>query len=342
MLFLAALLAIHLPPVSTSAPGRQPQLAVSGDSVAVVFGSGETIWMSRSSDNGRNFGDPAKVAELPKLMLGRHRGPRVAFSGNTILVSAISSASGNLMVWRSTDGGRAWSTPVTVNDTPQAAREGLHAMAADSEGHIAMAWLDDRTAPGKKLYGAFSGDAGKTWSRNVVLYASPERTICECCHPSLVALGHGEFAVMWRNALDGSRDFYAMRLRDGVPVGPAVKQGTGTWKLNACPMDGGGIVERGGQLASAWRRESDIYLAETGKPEVKLGAGKDVALTANQQGFFAIWSAPDGIALYGAGQTAKLADKGGFPVIARTGDGAMLAAWEDDNGIALTRTEPRP
>jgi hypothetical protein len=337
MLFLAALMAIHLPPVSTTAPGRQPQLAVSGDSVAVVFGSGETIWMARSTDSGRNFGDPAKVAVLPKMLLGRHRGPRVAISGNTIIVSAIASDPGDLLSWRSTDGGRTWSAPVAVNDTPKAAREGLHAMAADSEGHIAMAWLDDRTAPGKKLFGAFSNDAGKTWSRNVLLYQSPERTICECCHPSLVALGHGEFAVMWRNAMDGSRDFYAMRVRDGAPAGEAMKQGTGTWKLNACPMDGGGIVSRDGQLASAWRRESDIYLAESGKPEVKLGAGKDVALAANQKGFYAVWTGAGGIALYGAGQVMKLADKGGFPTIIRTGDGAMLAAWEDDGGIAITR-----
>ena len=90
--------------------------------------------------------------------------------------------------------------PAVINDKPTAAREGLHAMAADSEGHIAAAWLDDRIPGGKRLWGAFSNDAGATWSKNVMLYESPERTICECCHPSLISLGHGEFAVMWRNA----------------------------------------------------------------------------------------------------------------------------------------------
>ena len=49
MLFLAALLAIHLPPVNSSAPNRQPQLAAAGDTVAVVFGSGDTIWLARSA-----------------------------------------------------------------------------------------------------------------------------------------------------------------------------------------------------------------------------------------------------------------------------------------------------
>src|SRR5437667_228006 len=83
------------------------------------------------------------------------------------------------------------------------------AVAAD--GHLAAAWLDDRIGPkGKRLWGAFSSDAGATWSKNVMLYENPGGTICECCHPSLAALGRGEFAVMWRNAMDGYRDFYAM------------------------------------------------------------------------------------------------------------------------------------
>jgi hypothetical protein len=333
MLFLAALLAIHMPPVETGAANRQPQLAASGETVAMVFGSGDSIWMTRSGDQGRSFGPPAKVAALPKLMLGRHRGPRVAISGNTIVVSAIASEPGDLMVWRSSDGGKSWSAPVVVNDTPKAAREGLHALAADGEGHMALAWLDDRSAPGKRLYGAYSNDAGKTWGRNVVLYQSPEKTICECCHPSLAALGHGEFAVMWRNAVGGSRDMYAMKLPDGMPV----KQGTGTWKLDACPMDGGGLVARDGRLSSAWRREHEIYLAEAGKAEIPLGAGQDVALGANAKGLHAIWNAGGAIQLYTAGKTEKLADAGAFPAIVTLGDGAMLAAWEENGAIGLRK-----
>jgi len=339
MLFLAALLALHLPPVTSTAPNRQPQLAAAGDTVALVFGSADTIWLARSLDNGRTFGAAAKVAELPKLLLGRHRGPRVAIIGNTIVVSAIASEPGDLMAWRSVDGGRTWSAPTVVNDTPKAAREGLHAMAADTEGHMATAWLDDRTAPGKRLYGAFSNDAGKTWSRNVILYESPDGTICQCCHPSLVALGHGEFAVMWRNAVGGSRDLYAMRVRDGAPVGAAVKQGSGTWKIDACPMDGGGIVARNGRLSSAWRREHDIYLAEAGKAEIKLGAGQDVALAANRQGLYAIWSTPAGIEmrLPGAERNTLVANAGAFPALVTTPDGAILAAWEENGAITVTR-----
>jgi hypothetical protein len=340
MLFLAALLALHLAPVSPTAPNRQPQLAAGNGVVAMVFGSGESIWLARSSDNGRTFSPPSKVASLPKLLLGRHRGPRIVISGDAMIVSAIATES-DLFYWRSTDGGHTWSKPAVINDQAKAAREGLHAMAADAEGHVAAAWLDDRTAPGKKLYGAFSNDAGATWSKNELLYQSPERTICECCHPSLVSLGHGEFAVMWRNVIDGSRDFYTLRIRDGKPVSPAVKQGTGTWKLNACPMDGGGLAVLNGELVSAWRRDHDLYFAEAGKPEVKIGMGQDVALAVNGKGAYTIWSTAGGIEAHlpGAKAPTHLSDSGAFPALLTLPDGAILAAWEENGSIATRRLE---
>ncbi len=212
-------------------------------------------------------------------------------------------------------------------------------MVGDAGGHMAAAWLDDRDGKGKRLYGAFSNDAGRSWSRNVLLYESPDGTICQCCDPSLAVMGPGEFAVMWRNALGGSRDLYTLRLRDGRPIGPAVKQGEGTWKLDACPMDGGGLVVREGQIASAWRREHDIYLAAPGKPEVKVGSGQDVALGANSQGLYAVWSTPSGIALHapGAATPSQLSNAGAFPAIVALSDGTMLVAWEEGGAIATAR-----
>jgi hypothetical protein len=339
MFFLAALVALHLPAVSPTAPNRQPQLAAAGGTVALVFGSGEAIWFARSADNGKSFGAPSKVAGLPKMLLGRHRGPRVVLSGNAIVVSAIASEPGDLIVWRSVDGGRTWSAPKAINDTPKAAREGLHAMVGDAEGHLAAAWLDDRGVKGKRLYGAFSDDAGGTWSHNVLLYESPEGTICECCDPSLVAMGHGEFTVMWRNKLGGSRDLYTLRLRDGHTVGAAAKQGDGTWKLDACPMDGGGLAVHDGQIASAWRRDHDIYLAVTGKPEVKIGTGQDVAFGASSKGFYAAWSTAAGILLHApeAGEAARLSSGGAFPAMVALPDGGMLVAWEEGGAIVTAR-----
>ncbi len=341
MLFAAALLTIHLGPVTPPAPNRQPQLAAADGTVAMVFGSGDDIWFTRSADNGRTFVAPVKVGNLPKMALGRHRGPRVAISGKAILVSAIETQK-DLYCWRSTDSGRTWSSPVVINDRPTSAREGLHAMAGDLEGHVAVVWLDDRTPPdGKKLYGAFSDDGGGTWSKNVLLYQSPSGSICECCHPSLVSIGHGEFAVMWRNSLDGSRDLYVMRIRNGQPASPAVKQGAGTWKLNACPMDGGGLALHNGELWTAWRREHDVYLAQPGQAETKLGSGENVALAANSKGAYVIWSNLRGIQAVtpASPEPQQLSPAGGYPTITVLADGSVLAAWEENDSITVRRLD---
>ena len=332
-----ALLALHLQPVASNTPNRQPQLAAGNGVTAMVFGSGEAIWFSSSSDHGGTWSKPAKVAALPKLLLGRHRGPRVAHAGRSIVVSAISSDPGDLLAWRSADGGRTWSAPLTVNDQPKASREGLHAMAADVEGHVAMAWLDDRSGKGKRLVGAFSNDGGATWGKNVELYQSPSGTICQCCAPSPAALGGDRFAVMWRNVIEGSRDLYVRVLQRGRPVDERVeKAGRGTWKLDACPMDGGGIAERHGAIGTAWRREHDVYLAEPGKAEVRVGTGMDVAMGANEKGYFVLWSTPAGIELHapGAAKAERLSEAGAFPAIVRMPNGQMLAAWEENGAIA--------
>ena len=337
---LLAVLALHLAPVSPDLPNKQPQLAASKNLVAMAFGSGQSIWVARSTDHGRTFSPPAKVGDLPKLMLGRHRGPRVAIAGSAMVVSAI-GAEGDIVSWRSTDAGASWSKGPAINDAPRSAAEGLHAMTADAAGNLAAVWLDLRTPGTTRLFGAFSKDAGATWSKNVLVYQSPGKTICECCHPSLAAGGNEEFVAMWRNAVDGSRDLYALRIRDGKPAGDAVKQGEGTWKLEACPMDGGGVALRNGEIVSAWRREKDIYLARRGKPEVKLGPGQDVALAANAKGEYAVWTTGKALEalLPGSSTPTRLSDAGAFAALIALPDGAVLAAWEENGGIATKRLE---
>ena len=340
MLLWSFLFALHLGPVTPNVPNRQPQLAAAQGLVAMTFASGESIWLAKSADGGRSWSAPAKVADLPKLLAGRHRGPRVVIAGNAMLVSAVSTGS-DLFCWRSTDGGRTWSKPAVINDAPTSAREGLQAMAADAERHVAAAWLDDRVPGGKRLWGAFSDDAGATWSKNVLLYESPSGTICQCCHPSLVSMGHGEFAVMWRNVVDGSRDFYVLRLKGGEPQGPAVKQGQGTWKLDACPMDGGGIAIDGGEIVTAWRREHNVFLVGPGRAEVDLGTGLDIALAEGRKGPVAVWVNGKTIRLLepGAPSARTVSENGAFPAIVALPDGVVLAVWEEDGAIGTRRIE---
>jgi photosystem II stability/assembly factor-like uncharacterized protein len=333
LLFLAFLLAQPADP----AADRQPQLAERDGIVALVSGQGKSIRFALSP-NAETFSPPVTVAELRALALGRHRGPRVAFAKQAILVTAIGGpqTADTLLAWRSTDQGKTWSQPITVNDVPAAAREGLHALAADAQGNALLVWLDLR-ATGTQLYAAHSTDSGQTWSKNFLVYQSPTGTICECCHPSVLALGQGEFAVMFRNALHGNRDMYVTRVKGATITQPAAKAGTESWALNACPMDGGGLAQAQGQILTAWRRANDIYLATPGQPETRLGEGKDVALAARGAKHFALWSTPKGIQAQINGAPRTLSQSGAYPTVVALPDGTALAAWEESNAITLRR-----
>ena len=241
--------------VQPSLPNKQPQIATTSDRAALVFASGNSIWLASSHDGGRTFSQPAQVAQLPVLMAGRHRGPRVVFSRGTMVVTAVYGgtpatgapahgvpASGDLAAWRSIDGGKTWQQPVAINDVPGSAREGLHAMAATPGGEVAAVWLDLR-AKGTCLYGSYSRDGGANWSKNTLIYQAPGGTICQCCDPSIAAAGKDGFEAMFRNVSDGMRDMYVADWKPGEDVSRPTKLGEGSWNIIACPMDGGGIAQ---------------------------------------------------------------------------------------------------
>jgi hypothetical protein len=149
----------------------------------------------------------------------------------------------------------------------------------------------------------------------------------------------GTLWVMWRNALGGARDLYITRSRDGMRFAPATKLGLGTWPLNACPMDGGGLAPSGARILTAWRRESAIYLSEPGKAEHRIGEGQDAALTAARGHAVVAWSEGAALRAWREGQAAPetLSEHGAFPTLMPLPHGAVLAAWEEDGGIALKR-----
>jgi hypothetical protein len=344
-----ALAILHFASSSAQVPYREPQLASSAKLVALAFGSGSDIYVQTSRDQGKSFSSPTRVAEVGVLPLGRHRGPRIALSGSTLVVTAVAgnvaatgvhahglASDGDLFAWRSIDGGKSWKKGVRINDVPSAAREGLHALASDGHGNFFAVWLDLRNG-GTELYGAVSRDSGATWSANLPLYKSPDGHICECCHPSVAYAKDGTIDVMWRNCLDGSRDFYLMRSTNGKTFGQPEKLGMGTWKINACPMDGGGLAHEGQRTITAWRREKDIFLAEPGKAENRIGEGKDVVVAAGNNSVYAAWISGNQLELWTNGTTQTVAGSASFPSIVALPNGGALAAWEADGGISVQR-----
>ena len=133
-LLIVALFAAHITPDANDVALKQSHLATNGKIVVLTYGAGNGVYFARSDDGGKTFSVPLKVAESGNLALGMHRGPRIAIVGKAIVVSAIigekgKGADGDLIAWRSTDGGNTWSSGARLNDVPAAAREGLHSIA---------------------------------------------------------------------------------------------------------------------------------------------------------------------------------------------------------------------
>lgn len=310
----------------------QPQVAVApAGRIHVTFGKGNAIYHTASLDAGRTFTKPVKVAELPKLALGMRRGPRIVASDKVLAITAISLADGNLHAWTSKDGGASWKESANVNDAPNAAREGLHAMAGDGKGNIFATWLDLRNK-GTELWRSTSADGGATWTANALVYQSPDGHVCECCHPSAAMDAQGRVAVMWRNWLGGSRDMYAALSSDGGKTfAVAQKLGSGTWKLNGCPMDGGAVaLDAAGKPHTAWRREKTVFASElVGAEEQLADSSAQPLLVTGKSGAYELWESGGGLMLKkGTASPSRLAENGRFAAAAALPKGGAVVVWE--------------
>ena len=317
----------------------QPQAATAAEGeVFVVFGRGTEIFCA-TGDAELKFKQPVKIGALPKLALGMRRGPRVATANASVVVSAISHTEGNLYAWSSADHGATWSAPTRVNSVTNSAREGMHAMVSDGKGLVYAAWLDLRNS-GTELWGASSRDGGRTWGRNTLIYRSPEGTICQCCHPTLASDGAGRLWAMWRNAVGGSRDLYAATSRDGGETfSPSMKLGSGTWRLNACPMDGGSaLVRPDGELITAWRRDKTLFAADGKGERILSASGLHPVVGWSQSAPFHLWQEGTKLmARHGEQPTKLFAAGGAFASVAAASPGQPpVVVWEGSAGGAKT------
>lgn len=302
------------------------------------------VFVTYSKDGGATFAPAMKVAHLPKIMLGMRRGPRIAAHGDRLTVTVIAD---ELIAFTSNDGGKTWGQPVTINEVSTSAREGLHDLAGAPDGQAFVTWLDLRNGK-MELWAASSKDGGRTWGKNQQVYKSPDKSVCECCHPSALYDEEGNLAVMWRNSIEGSRDMWmTTRAKGATAFSTARKIGEGTWKLNACPMDGGKILALGGgHFGAVWMRNGEVFISRGDSPEINLGKGKHpVAVHTGSAPPMVFWQqGADLVALHNLHGTepVKQASDARFPsIVALPGGKGVLLAYErgakDATSVAVDR-----
>ncbi len=314
--------------------GIQPSICIGkNESIEIVFGKGNAFYYASSIDKGRTFSSPVLVDSLQGLHLGVSRGPQIASSLISTVITSIDKK-GNLYANVLNHKTGKWENRITINDEPEIAKEGFNALTTDGKNTFFVIWLDLRKDKKNKIFGAISKDGGKTWSKNKLVYRSPDSTVCECCQPSVIMKGKQIF-VMFRNWIKGSRDMYVTASMDeGNTFQPTIKMGNGTWKLNACPMDGGGIsLNESGKLISVWRRENQLFIAKLGESEQPLAEGRNASVATSNQNTFITWQNQGKIWLSSGQQEPISLGLGRFPKVISLNEQQAFCVWEDNMTI---------
>lgn len=316
--------------------GSSPQIAVdSRGTIRMVFGRSDSIFVVTSTDDARSFSAATVVGVVPGMHLGNTRGPTIASSANRSAILAIDTK-GKLSVFELDHRTNRWlRRPDPLNTVDGSAPEGLGTVAADNEDNFYFTWLDLRDARQNQIYFAKLAKGATARPANRKVYSSPDGHVCECCRPTVAAPGR-EVAVMFRNWLGGARDLYIMRSRDGgATFSDATKLGHGTWKLDACPMDGGAMtLSDRGEVVTTWRRELEIYVARPGQAEERIATGRAPMLASRGKNTVVVWQDGRDIKLRAVDAVAAtVVGQGRLPQVALLRDGTTLVAWERDGKV---------
>ena len=318
----------------TIANGQMPNIAKDkSNNIHIVYGTGDSI-MHVFSKDGVSFTAPDLVAVLPELFASAMRGPQIA-AGSYGLVIVAPTHNGNLFSYQKQYSGQ-WSKAVKVNDVNEVAKEALIGLSSDNVNTYAV-WLSAKSTKGQNVFGARSSDGGKTWSKNNLVYESPDSSVCECCKPS-VAVKDNKVFVMFRNWLGGNRDLYLIKTDDGGrSFGPAQKLGKGNWKLDGCPMDGGGLViDSTGTPQTVWRREGNIYASTSTYAEVILGKGRSctIELVGGRNTY--AWSEGGNVVVLMVNGKKVNLGKGSLPLLKALNNNQLICVFQNDKQIHVS------
>ncbi|MEP7107156.1 MAG: hypothetical protein ABI760_04225 [Ferruginibacter sp.] len=313
------------------AGGQMPNLAREEDNqLHIVYGLGDSIMYTSSADYGNSFSAPTLIAILPGAFTFAMRGPQIAATGMGLIVTA-PTREGNIFSFLKDNNGK-WKTGGKINDEDSVAKEGLMGFSADNTLGYA-AWLDLRGSKRDKIYGARTTDGGKTWLKNVLVYASPDSSVCECCKPSVLVKGNVVY-VMFRNWLNGNRDLYLAKSTDsGNTFAQPQKLGTESWALNGCPMDGGAMALSNDTPETVWIRKGKIFAATAGKSEKEIGEGRNCTIEVINGKNVYSWTENGEIIVMDAFGKKQSLGKGSQPVLKALNEKDIICLWENERQV---------
>ena len=211
-----------------------------------------------------NWADFPSTTQLPDGTLWAHN----------LVKSAKGTYAYDVVLYRSGDGGKTWSTPIRVNDDGTQTEHGFASLWPWSKNELAIAWLDGRnTGGGSHDAHAGHGDAsGRMMTLRAAVYDGKGRktaewpldaSTCDCCQTDAAVTANGPVIIYRDRNPQEIRDIYVTRYVDGrwqTPKPVAADQ----WRIPACPVNGPALAANGASLWAAW------YTGSGNTPKIRL------------------------------------------------------------------------
>jgi len=221
----------------------------------ITWANNDHIYVQSSTDKGQSFTAPTMVNTVAEKVTakGENRPKiKVDATGNIYITWALSLGerhAGHIRFSRSTDGGKSFSAPITVNDNLEVIGHSFDSMAIGQQGEIFIAWLDARDTvaakkagqkfEGSSLYYTWSNDGGKSFHPNKRIAAH----VCQCCRLQTAIAKDNTPVVTWRHIFDGGiRDHALVKFTDWNTPSDLQRVGQENWKIDACPHHGAGLA----------------------------------------------------------------------------------------------------
>jgi len=256
-----------LPRAAVPDGGLCPDVAVVGEQVHLVYGEKGLPYYALSSDGGRTFAPPTRLAAAQYTGdLGHERGPEIALGKNgTIHVVWMNAPKSEVFYLRSTDGARTFAAPRNLA-SPSAGVDGA-TLAADSDGRVYVVWAQSGAAAAespvsKTLTFAFSTDDGETFSSPRPLESDYPGGACACCALRAAITPDHALLVGMRGAHHNLRDIYLLRGTERSARFEARRVSADDWVFEGCPMAGPSIdMATPGEIHVAWMSDGEVYRA---------------------------------------------------------------------------------
>jgi hypothetical protein len=241
----------------------------------VTFVQNQHVYVSSSDDYGQTYSSPVKVNPIAEDVEynGENR-PKIIVDATSknIFVSWTQKTSprftGEIRFSRSTDAGKTFSAPRTINDDGLFTGHRFESLFLTKSGHLYLTWVDKRDLQasiargedysGAAIYYAVSTDQGASFSDN---YRVANHS-CECCRIAIAPRGSENVAILWRQIFaETTRDHAIAVLTPNGEITDMGRASYDEWQINACPHHGPAMIQstQADDYHMSWFSNGDLH-----------------------------------------------------------------------------------